>query len=70
MTLAFNDPRISMRQLGKTGEKMALVDPDAAVRRALEIPGRGNRKAYLGSVLRIWGEKDGETAALRARDFF
>lgn len=70
ITLAFNDPRISMRQLGKIGEKMALADPEAAVKRALEIPGHDNREAYLGSVLRTWGEKDGETAALWARDFF
>ena len=70
LMLAFNDPRISLRQLDKVGERMALADPEAAVKRALEIPGHDNREAYLGSVLRTWGEKDGETAALWARDYF
>ncbi len=64
------DPRISFRQLGNIAEELALADPEMAVRKALEIPGHDNREAYLGSVLRTWGEIDGETAAIWVSNYF
>lgn len=64
------DPRLSFRQLHALASRHAAADPEAAVRRAREIPGHDNREAYLGEVLRAWGEKDGVAAATFARDYF
>lgn len=68
--LPIDDPRISFRQLTAIAGKLAAKDPEAAVKRALEIPGHDNREAYLGEVLRAWGEKDGVAAATFAKDYF
>lgn len=68
--LPIEDPRISFRQLTAIAGRLAAKDPEAAVRRAKDIPGHDNREAYLGEVLRAWGEKDGVAAATFARDYF
>jgi hypothetical protein len=63
-----SDPTLSMRQIRGIGEKLASVDPFSAVVRASEIPGHDNREAYLGEVLRFWGEQEGESAAKWAQE--
>jgi hypothetical protein len=68
--LAIDDPRISFRQLHAIASRHAAADPEAAVKRAKEIPGHDNREAYLGEVLRAWGEKDGTAAAAFAQSYF
>lgn len=68
--LAIDDPRISFRQLKAVAGRLALSDPESAVRNTKTIPGHDNREAYLGEVLRTWGETDGLTAANFAREFF
>lgn len=68
--LAIDDPRISFRQLHAIASRHAAADPEAAVKRAREIPGHDNREAYLGEVLRAWGEKDGVAAATFAQTYF
>jgi hypothetical protein len=68
--LPVDDPRISFRQLTAIAGRLAAKDPEAAVKRAKDIPGHDNREAYLGEVLRAWGEKDGVAAATFAREYF
>lgn len=68
--LPIEDPRISFRQLTAIAGRLAAKDPEAAVKRAKEIPGHDNREAYLGEVLRAWGEKDGGSAARFAQEYF
>lgn len=58
-----DDPRISLRQLGRLAEDAALFDPVAAVRSAESIKGYDNREAFFGAALRTWGETDGKSAA-------
>lgn len=58
-----DDPRISLRQLGRLAENAALFDPVAAVRSADQIKGDDNREEYFGTALRTWGETDGKSAA-------
>ena len=58
-----DDPRISLRQLGRLAEDAALADPVAAVRAAEQIKGYDNREAFFGTALRTWGEVDGKKAA-------
>lgn len=67
---SLRDPRMSMRELRKTGEAAVLRDPVAAVRSAREIPGYDNRETYLASVLTAWGEQDGASAVLWITDNF
>ena len=61
--MLISDPRLSLRDLKRVGDRLALSDPVAAVLRASEVPGVENRDVYLGEVLRTWGETDGESAA-------
>ncbi len=68
--LAIDDPRLSFRQLTAIAGRLAAEDPATAVKRAMTIPGHDNREAYLGEVLRAWGEKDGPAAAAFAREYF
>lgn len=58
-----SDPRLSLRDLKRLGDRLAVQDPVSAVLRAREVPGVENRDIYLGEVLRTWGERDGEAAA-------
>lgn len=69
-TLEAGDPRISLRQLAILAGRKAIEDPEEAVRRAAEIPGHESREIYLGEVLRVWGEQDGEAAAAFASEHF
>ena len=68
--LPINDPRISFRQLKAAAGRLALKDTAEAVRQAESIPGHDNREAYLGEVLRTWGETNGLAAAAFALDYF
>lgn len=61
--LSIDDPRISFRQLSALAERMVAEDPVVAAKAAAGIPGHDNREAYLGSMMRTWGEKDGVAAA-------
>jgi hypothetical protein len=58
-----DDPRISLRQLGRLAEDASLMDPVAAVRSAEGIKGHDNREEFFGTALRTWGETDGKSAA-------
>ncbi len=61
-SLFLSDPRLSLRDLKRIADQLALTDPVAAVLRAKEVPGVENRDIYLGEVLRTWGETDGVAA--------
>lgn len=56
------DQRLSFRELRREAGRLALSDPEAALRVAMAIPGTDNREAFFGEVLRTWGETDGPGA--------
>jgi hypothetical protein len=60
--LELSDPRLSLRDLKRIADQLALTDPVAAVLRAKGVPGIENRDIYLGEVLRTWGETNGMEA--------